>query len=114
MLNATKSGDTKVDLCAWIAMLGPPVVWLTYFEIIYTRVMPACATGTKLVLFIASILCLVLIGLCGFLAMPGLREPGERGARRFMAHVGLMTTSLFAMATIAQTIAIILVDPCLM
>jgi hypothetical protein len=114
MLNATKPNDTKTDFVAWIGMLGPPVVWLTYFEIVYSRVMPACTNGTKTGLFVASVICLGLIAGCGFLATQGQAQPGEKGARRFMGHVGLMTSSLFALVTIAQTIAIFIMDPCLM
>src|SRR3954447_18950829 len=114
MLHATKPGDTKADFAAWIGMLGPPVVWITYFEIIYARVMPACATGTKAGLLFASIVCFVLIAGCGLLAGCQLASPGERGARRFMGQIGLMSAALFALLAIAQTIAMFIIDPCVM
>jgi hypothetical protein len=113
MLNVTKSGDEKRDFYAWLGMLGPPVAWIINFEIIYARVMPACASGTKIGLLLSSLIFLVLIGICGFLAFGELGAAGEHRARRFMAHVGLMSAALFALVTIAQTIAMFIMDACL-
>src|SRR3982750_17615 len=110
MLKVTKSADEKEDLYAWIGMLGPPSLWLIDFQIIYARVMPACASGTKIGLLISSIIFLALIIACGFLAFS---ELDATGARKFMAHVGLMSTATFALVTIAQTIATLMIDACL-
>lgn len=110
-MNVSKSGDEKRDFYVWLGMLGPPVLWLTNFEIIYARVMPACASGTKIGLLISSIIFLALTVGCGFLAFG---ELGANGARKFMAQVGLMTTGLFAVITVAQTIATLVMDACLM
>jgi NADH:ubiquinone oxidoreductase subunit 4 (subunit M) len=110
MLNITKSGDEKGDFFAWLGMLGPPSAWLINFQIIYSRVMPACASGTKVGLVISSVVFLALIVACGFLAFS---ELGAAGARKFMAQVGLMSAALFALITIAQTIATLLMDACL-
>ena len=113
MQNVTKPGDEKRDAAAWLAMLGPPVAWIVNFQIIYARVMPACASGTKIGLVISSVIFLVLIGVCAFLAFRELNEGRDHGARRFMAHVGLMSAGLFALVTIAQTIATLIMDACL-
>jgi CDP-diglyceride synthetase len=112
MLNATKPGDTKEDFCAWLGMLGPPTIWLTNFEIIYARVLPACAIKSNIWLIVSSLVCLALIVGCGFLA---LRECGTNEgtrSRRFMAHLGLMSASLFTLVTIAQVIAMLIMEPC--
>lgn len=109
-MNISKSGDEKGDAYAWLGMLGPPTLWLINFQIIYARVMPACASGTKIGLVISSIIFLALIIGCGFLAFG---ELGANGARKFMAQLGLMSTGLFALITIAQTIATLLMDACL-
>jgi hypothetical protein len=112
MLDVTKSGDSKEDFCAWLGMLGPPTIWLTNFEIIYARVLPACAIKSNIWLIVSSLVCLALIVGCGFLA---LRESGAgegNRTRRFMAQIGLMSASLFALATIAQIIAMLVMEPC--
>ena len=112
MLQITKSGDTREDFHVWLGMLGPPVIWLTNFEIIYARVLPACAIKSNVWLIIASVIALALIGGCGFLAVRELGETGENKTRRFMAQVGVMSASLFTLVTIAQIIAMLLMDPC--
>jgi hypothetical protein len=111
MLNITKPGDTKEDFSAWLGMLGPPAIWLTNFEIIYARVLPACAIKSNIWLITSSLLCLALIVGCGFLAVREACGEAHR-TRRFMAHVGLMSASLFALVTIAQIIAMFLMEPC--
>jgi hypothetical protein len=112
MLQVTKSGDTKEDFYAWLGMLGPPTIWLTNFEIIYARVLPSCAIKSNLWLVIASLIALALIAGCGFLAIRELGGPTENKTRQFMAQVGVMSASLFALVTIAQIIAMLLMDPC--
>lgn len=112
MLHLSKSGDTREDFQAWIGMLGPPTIWLTNFEIIYARVLPACAIKSNIWLIIASLIALGLIAVCGSLAIRELGAAAENKTRHFMAHVGLMSASLFALVTIAQIIAMLLMDPC--
>jgi hypothetical protein len=112
MLQVTKAGDTREDFYVWLGMLGPPAIWLTNFEIIYARVLPACAIKSNVWLIIVSVISLVLIAGCAFLAMRELGETGENKTRRFMGQVGVMSASLFALVTIAQIIAMLLMDPC--
>jgi hypothetical protein len=112
MLQITKSGDTKEDFYAWLGMLGPPAIWLTNFEIIYARVLPSCAIKSNIWLVVASLISLALIAGCGFLAIRELGGPTENKTRQFMAQVGVMSASLFALVTIAQIIAMLLMDPC--
>ena len=114
MLRITKPGDTKEDAYAWLGILGPPTIWLINFEIIYAGVLPACASKSKIALVVACLICLVLIVGCGFLALRELGAPEPHKARRFMAQVGLMSASLFVLATIAQAIAVFIMDPCSM
>lgn len=112
MLNITKPGDTKEDFYAWLGVLGPPAIWLTNFQIIYARVLPACAIKSNVWLITSSLIGLALIAWCGFLALREAGAGGEHRTRRFMAHVGLMSAALFALVTIAQIIAMLLMEPC--
>ena len=112
MVPIIKPGDTREDFYAWLGILGPPTIWLTNFEIIYARVLPACAIKSNVWLIIVSLISLALIAGCGFLAIRELGGPTENKVRRFMGHVGVMSASLFALVTIAQIIAMLLMDPC--
>jgi hypothetical protein len=112
MLSIIKPGDTREDFYAWLGMLGPPTIWLTNFEIVYARVLPACAIKSNIWLIVSSLICLAVIAGCGFLAIRELGGPPVNKTRRFMAHIGLMSASLFALVTIAQIIAMLLMEPC--
>jgi len=110
MVQHVKEGDEKADAIAWLAMLGPPLVWILNFEVIYAGVLSACEAKSKIVLIICSILTLALIAGCALLAR---REVGsENRARHFMAQVGLMTAGVFGLVEIAQLIAMFIMDPC--
>jgi hypothetical protein len=114
MLNVTKSGDTKSDLYAWLGMLGPPTVWIINFEVIYAGVLPACKMQSKTMLFLSCLVCLLLIGGCAFLATREVGSGDAHKTRRFMGRVGLMSSGLFILVTVAQTIAVLLLDACSM
>jgi hypothetical protein len=113
MSEHVKPGDEKDDFYAWIGMLGPAVIWLANFEIIYAGVLSACEAKSKIVLFLCCLICLALIGGCAWLCMRERSTDPDHQARAFMAKVGLMTAALFALVTIAQTIAVFIMDPCL-
>jgi hypothetical protein len=112
MLRVTKPGDTRSDFYAWLGMLGPPTIWIVNFQIIYAGVLSACEAKSKVALLISCLICLALIGGCGFLAMRELGAMDGNKTRRFMAQVGLMSTALFLLVTIAQIIAVLVMDPC--
>src|SRR5436305_14403580 len=56
------------DLALWVGILGPPVLWLTQFEIIYSLVLPVCVTHSRSVLplillgFVAAVFAVGVIG----------------------------------------------------
>jgi hypothetical protein len=94
-------------------MLGPAVVWIVNFEIIYAGVLSACEAKSKIVLLLCCLICLALIGGCAWLSLRERSSETEHDVRGFMGKVGLMAAGLFALVTIAQTIAVFIMDPCL-
>ena len=44
------------DFALWLGILGPPVLWLTQFEIIYSLVLPVCVAHNRIVLAVISLL----------------------------------------------------------
>src|SRR3954463_14867174 len=113
MVKFSKEQDEKADAFAWIGMVGPPVVWLVNFEVIYAGVLPACANKSKVALLLSSLVSLGLIAGCAYLSRRELTTAPLHHARHFMARVGLMTAAVFALIGIAQVIAILIYDPCL-
>src|SRR4051794_14518443 len=105
------------DLALWLGILGPPVLWLTQFEIVYSLVLPVCVAHSKIVLgvislgFAAAIIGCGLIGWNGRAPVAG-SPPGIRLVRHFMAVLSLMSLSLFLLVVIAQVIAIGMHSPC--
>src|SRR5256885_10064214 len=53
------------DLALWVGILGPPVLWLTQFEIIYSLVLPVCVTHSRIVLLLISLAFVAAIVACG-------------------------------------------------
>lgn len=111
MVPYTKAGDEKADAVAWLAMLGPPLVWILHFEVIYAGVLSACEAKHNVVLIICGLATLALIGGCFLLARREIKS--DNAARHFMAQIGFMTAGVFALVTIAQLIAMFIMDPCL-
>jgi hypothetical protein len=106
----------RIELALWTGMLAPPIAWLIQFQILYSNVLPSCVSNTKVGLFSTTAICFLIALASGALAWRELRRnpaPDELvKSRRFMSYVGLMTSGLFALVIIAQTIAVIVVDPC--
>lgn len=105
------------DLALWLGILGPPVLWLTQFEIVYALVLPACVAHHRIVLAVMSLAFGAAIVSCGLLGWNG-RAPVAgslariKFVRHFMAVLSLMSMSLFLLVVIAQVLAIAMHSPC--
>src|SRR5436190_23730176 len=53
------------DFALWLGILGPPILWLTQFEIIYAFVLPVCVTHHRIVLGLISLVFGAAIVGCG-------------------------------------------------
>jgi hypothetical protein len=117
-MNGDESIDRPLrDFGLWIGIIGPPSFWLIQFQTIYMLVYPACGAGRNLTIgFTCGIFFLVIVGL-GLYPLRNYsvnrhpENPVSR-TRRFMSILGLMSTALFLLLVIAQWIAALLVDPC--
>jgi hypothetical protein len=105
------------DLALWLGILGPPILWLTQFEIIYALVLPVCVAHHKILLVVISILFAAAMVGCGVIGWNG-RAPVAgspsriRFVRQFMAMLSLMSMSLFLLVVIAQVLATAMNSPC--
>lgn len=111
------------QLALWIEMLGPPVLWLMQFEVRYALVPWCCANGTRYPLWAASVGSLILGAVMVVMSCVSWKHSvsselmvdatiGQRRAR-FMATVGLMSSTLFFMVMAAQAIPVAFIDPCI-
>ena len=105
------------DLALWLGILGPPVLWLTQFEIVYALVLPVCLAHHRIVLAIISVAFGAAIIACGVIGWNGRAPvagspPRIKFARHFMAVLSLMSMSLFLLVVISQMLAIAMHSPC--
>jgi hypothetical protein len=105
------------DLALWLGIVGPPLLWLTQFEIVYALVLPVCVAHNKIVLVLISIVFAATIVVCGLIGWSGCApvagSPARiRFVRHFMALLSLMTMSLFLLVVIAQVLATAMNSPC--
>jgi hypothetical protein len=105
------------DFALWLGILGPPLLWLTQFEVIYALVLPVCVAHHKFVLALISITFGAAIVACGLIGWNG-RAPVAgspsriKFVRHFMGLLSLMSMSLFLLVVIAQVLATAMHSPC--
>jgi TRAP-type C4-dicarboxylate transport system permease small subunit len=105
------------DLALWLGILGPPLLWLTQFEIVYAFVVPVCVAHHKVVLAVVSVAFGAAIILFGWIGWNGRAPtagspPQIKVVRQFMAALSLMSMSLFLLVLIAQILATAMNSSC--
>jgi hypothetical protein len=117
---ADKYLDEKGNLMLWIGLLLGPSAWFLQLEMNYALVPWVCASGHKSVLIIVSVLCLLLTVAAGLLSLTSLKiisssktpTVGSIARALFMARLGILMSSLFALVIIAQSIPNFILSPC--
>ncbi len=106
----------RVDRGLWLGFYGPPILWLTQFQALYTWSRWACGTRHREVL---PLLCGAGVALGLTLLLTSARryrryaEVGSGSSRnRFLAQLGLMGSGVFMLLIAVQGVAVILITPC--
>jgi hypothetical protein len=109
-------------LLLWAGVLMAPIAWLIQFEARYALVQWVCARHNRLPLHLLSGFFFLIMMAGGifcwrFWRREGKTAPQEEGSipherNVFLSLLGMLSSSLFALVLIAQTIAQIMVDPC--
>jgi hypothetical protein len=109
------------DLALWIGILAGPIVWLMSFQANFTLAPWACEFNSKAALFLVTLLALLLVAGSGLLAwrewaalgkaLPGDAQ-GAVGRTRVMALGGVLTSSMFFLVILAQSIPELLLGAC--
>ena len=119
--NRTHVPDAREIRALWTGLLVPPAAFLLNLELAYALVPTACSSRNQLLVHLVHLGCLALALFGGFTAwrhwkLTGETWPGGEGGRlsrsRFMAGLGLLISSLFALVIVAQWIPSFVLDPC--
>jgi hypothetical protein len=109
------------DWPLWLNLLGAPFLFLCHLLVGYSLVPWACAAGKRWVLQLNGILFLAVLAALGVFCWREIRSAGTDtepnvavplARHRQLAILGLMLTALFFLATLAQFIATLIIDPC--
>ena len=103
----------------WTDILGPPIFWLWQLQLNYMLVPWACTSGHHLPLHLSALVFFLMtcaFGISAWRHWSAVRERGEEQPAqmrlRFMAIVGVMMSSLFALAIFVQGVATFIIGPC--
>jgi len=113
-----KSNEISPSTGPWVGLLLPPVAWAVQMQILYVLVRPECTSGRKLAMLVAVCLALAAIFIAFISAflnyqLPALAdESNTRSRQKFMAGLGLLSSAVFFLVTLAQGIAVIVFHPC--
>jgi hypothetical protein len=108
-------------LALWLGLLAAPLAWLVNLLLSYTLVLWACSTGRQYTLHLVTLAMLLLAAAGGFMAWRAWRRAGrtwhdEAGGvlprSRFMAALGVLLSSLFFLAILAQGIPSFVLSAC--
>lgn len=109
-------------LALWVAVLAGPLAWMLGLNLGYALVLPACASGSTVLLHLVSLVTLLCAGGGGWVAWrewqrTGSEMPGEGGGSiarsRFMAALGLLASAFFGLVIAAQWVANLFLHPCM-
>lgn len=93
-----------------LALVLPPLAWFGFQQGLSAVLHARCdLSGLGLVWGVAS---LAICGVAAWLARPLARRNGDRLAMLWLARLALMLAGIFALAITFQTLAILLVPPC--
>jgi hypothetical protein len=100
----------------WLGCLLPFVAWLIELQAVYAATHWSCMHDKGWVLHLIHIIALVLaIGgavVCLFYWRSYRNWPNEADRTKFLASLGLFTSTYVTVAMIAQIIATTMLDPC--
>jgi hypothetical protein len=111
----------KKHIALWFGFLAAPLIWFVNLELNFMLAPWACATGRQFSLGLVTLVALLLVASAGLLAwrmwlhagQEWLHNAGGRiSSRRFLAMLGILTSSLFFLAILAQGAPTFILSAC--
>jgi hypothetical protein len=105
------------SLPLWVGVLGSAAAWGAQLQTIYSLAPWACAQHRLPVLYGLEFLFLATAVVCGLLCIRyfhrGDQHTEEKDRTRFLASYGMLSSAMFSTLIVAQTIATLMLDPCM-
>jgi hypothetical protein len=114
-----RAAQPRAVAAQWVAVVGPPIVWLTQFEARYALA-GRVGAAARVAMFVTAGLSLVAIAICALTAWrqsrlaeasPLDQTAGVGGRTRFMGALGLSASGLFFLVIVAQLLADFFIPP---
>ena len=104
----------------WSGVLLPPIAWLLHLSLAYAMSAVVCTPPVMWPFFVLSAAALAVAIAGGGIAWRVKRDaagepehaPTSRARGMFMAVCGIMLSAVFALAIVAQTIPMFVLEPC--
>jgi hypothetical protein len=98
----------------WAGIIGVPAIWVISLQAVYALSPVACAHHRLWILHTLHIAGLILVAIGGLICLRYWKRDGDdqNNRTRFLASWGMLSSSLFFLLILAQTIAGFMLDPC--
>lgn len=104
----------------WTGLLLPAAAWVAHLGVVYPMASAVCAPSSRWLFYAVSAAALALALAGGWVAWSIRRTtarepedaPNSRARGRFMAFGGMLLSGIFSLAIVAQTIPIVVLEPC--
>jgi hypothetical protein len=118
-----------MDRRLWTLLLLPPIAWAVHLQVCYALHEQACASNTRLMLWVVSLVLLVIVAITsvrayttwqsiprpyagGGAGAPEEQEPRPEGRAKFMALAAFAGSLFFELVILGQTIPTVILRPC--
>ena len=122
LMEQTTGVEARELLRLWLGFLAAPVAWALQLQTTYALVPKACDDHTLAPLHVSSAVFLAVAVAGLWIAWrnwqlvgqgwPSAEEGGSASRARFMAVLGMLSSSLFVLLIVAQWIPVLFIDPC--
>jgi hypothetical protein len=119
--SSEEHSDIMRNRAEWTGLLAGPIAWLLNLITTYALVHLACLNKQVFPLRLANVFFLAATIAAGIMALrifqklkneARVTDPDDIARQRFMVSLGMMNSSLFSLAIIAQALATFFINPC--
>lgn len=112
--------EARRNYAEWLGLLAGPIAWALNLQTNYILVQSATATGNVLPLYFTNLFFFAIAvsgGILSWRIAGRLKHessdapPKDLNRQRFLVHLGMLSSALFALIIVAQTIPVSMLNP---